>query len=151
MTRETREMVQESWTLVLDRAPAAAQAFYDRLFDIDPQLGRLFRGADMGEQGRALMRVITTVVRGLGGEAGGAAGPAGTTDPWESAHQMIVGGALFTMLERSLGERFVSPLRAAWMEVFSMHGAEIRRAALGGEGTSRVVPLQRRRLREIAH
>ncbi|HEX6749646.1 MAG TPA: hypothetical protein VF092_20310 [Longimicrobium sp.] len=147
MTYETRDRVQESWAAVLDHAPAAAQAFYDRLIDIDPQLGRHFRGTEMRERERELMRALTALVRNLG-EEWRAGGVEAAADPWESAHEMVVCGALFTMLERALGAGFTPALRAAWMEVFSAHAAEIRQAALGDAG-SRVVPLHERQRRLV--
>jgi hemoglobin-like flavoprotein len=143
MTIATSAQVQESWAAVLDRAPGAVQAFYDRLLDIDPQLGRLFRGVDMGEQGRALVRTLTAIVRELDGPLPAPALPHGGT--WETAHLMVVGNALFALLEHALGVALTSPLRAAWMAVFAAHASEIRRAALGAGGVSRVVPLERRR------
>jgi hemoglobin-like flavoprotein len=143
MTTATCEMVQESWDAVLGRGTGAAEAFYERLLDIDPQLGRLFRGTDMGEQGRTLMRALTAIVRrGRHLRAVGTPLPA---ESWESTHLMVVGSALFALLEHGLGVAFTSPLRAAWMDVFAANAAEIRAAALGGVGSSRVVPLERRR------
>ena len=77
------------------------------------------------------------------------AAPGLVGDAWESAHQMVVAGAFFFMLDRVLGPGFVPALRSAWLEVFSAHGAEIRRAALGHAGTARVVRHHHRRLVEI--
>ena len=150
MTSETRLLVQESWAAVLESAPAAAEAFYRRLLDIDPQLGRFFRDADMGQQGRMLMQAVTGI-RGRPGEAprDTLPAPGSAGDPWESAHQMVVAGAFFSMLDRVLGPRFVPPLRSAWMEMFSAHGAEIHHAALGHAGIARMVPPLRGRLVEI--
>ena len=142
MTRDTRVLVQESWAAVLDHAPAAAEAFYDRLIDIDPQLGRLFRGADMAEQGRDLMRALTRMVRDLGAEPRPGDDPHAPADGWEGAQLMVLAGALFRLLQRGLGEGFTPALRTAWMEFFTTHAAEVREAALGDAGTSRVVPLR---------
>lgn len=145
MTSETRVLVQESWAAVLDNAPAAAEAFYERLLDIDPHLGRMFAGIDMGEQGVALIRSLTTIVRGLR-ERPSLGDPYETSDDWEGAHLMVLAGALFALLERGLGERFTAPLRAAWMEVFTTCAGEIRKAALGNAIPSRVAPLKHLRV-----
>src|SRR5215475_8356556 len=58
-------LVQESWEQVLPIADTAAQLFYQRLFELDPSLRRLFAQTDMAEQRKKLMQIITVAVRGL--------------------------------------------------------------------------------------
>jgi methyl-accepting chemotaxis protein len=139
-TLDARALVQESWNRVLPGAPAAAEAFYERLTDLDPQLGRLFRGVDMAERGRHLTRAITPLVRAWA-EADGPERTEGHA--WENPHLAVVASALFAMLERGLGPCLTASIRGAWLDFFACHAAELREAALGGTGSSRVVPLQR--------
>ncbi|HEX8246113.1 MAG TPA: hypothetical protein VF541_21545 [Longimicrobium sp.] len=136
MTSDTRLLVQDSWAAVLERVPAATEAFYSRLADIDARFGGILRGDVASRQELALIRSITKIVEKLGDAADAALRePAPPADARESAEQMMVAGALFCMLEAVLGPRFVPALRSAWMEVFSTHAAEIRAAALRQDGS----------------
>ena len=64
MTPTQIEHVQSSWEQVVPIAKDAASLFYDRLFTIAPHTRTLF-GSDIDEQGKKLMTILTTVVRGL--------------------------------------------------------------------------------------
>lgn len=64
MTPNQIDLVQTSWEQVVPIAKDAAALFYNRLFEIDPSLRKIF-GDDIEEQGKKLMTVLTTVVRGL--------------------------------------------------------------------------------------
>ena len=58
------ELVKNSFKKVEAIADAAAALFYGRLFELDPSLRALFKG-DLKKQGRLLMQMIATAVRGL--------------------------------------------------------------------------------------
>jgi len=142
MNPESKALVQESWEHVLPSAGTFADLFFDRLLDLDPQLGRLFRATDMDEQGRRVVRAITTAVRGLG-------------DEWHSssrsafvppAGRPVVTEALLDSLAGVLREEFTPRVKGAWKEFCSGRATDLRAAALGDTGTSRVVPLARRLL-----
>ena len=64
MTRRQKELVRESWARSAAAADELAQAFYGRLFELDPALRRLFP-ADMTAQRRKLIATIGTAVDGL--------------------------------------------------------------------------------------
>lgn len=64
MTPHQIQLVQTSWEQVVPIAKDAAALFYNRLFELDPSLRKIF-GDDIEEQGKKLMTVLTTVVRGL--------------------------------------------------------------------------------------
>ena len=64
MTPEQTMLVKSSWEKVLPISDKAAELFYGRLFELDPDLKSLFKG-DMEEQGRKLMRMISTAVAAL--------------------------------------------------------------------------------------
>lgn len=139
MTSESKALVQESWDLLLPSAGAFAEHFFDRLLDLDPQLGRLFRATDMGEQGRRVVRAITTAVRGLENES-----PSSRAAFVPPAARPVVTEALLDSLAAVLGEGFTPRVRVAWKEFCSGRATELRSVALGDTGTSRVVPLARR-------
>src|SRR5581483_4542570 len=64
MTPEQVELVQSSWQKVLPIKEQAAQIFYTKLFDLDPNLKPLFKG-DIQKQGKKLMQMIDVAVRSL--------------------------------------------------------------------------------------
>lgn len=143
MPPETGPTVQECWTQVLACGTAATEAFFERLLDLDPQLGRLFRGSDMNERGRRLTRAINRVVRGSPG--GPPERPISPEEVWENPHLAVIASALFAMLERGGGATLTAAARAAWIDLFARHATEIRTATLGECGSSRVVPLNHSR------
>ena len=57
-------LVQQSFALVAPIAQQAGALFYDRLFDLDPNLRRLFPG-DLREQSQKLMQMLAVAVRSL--------------------------------------------------------------------------------------
>jgi nitric oxide dioxygenase len=58
-------LVQDSFAKVTPISEQAAVLFYDRLFEIAPQVKVLFPN-DMAEQRRKLMVMLAAVVKGLG-------------------------------------------------------------------------------------
>ena len=64
MTAAQKVLVQQSFAKVVPQADVAAALFYGRLFDLDPGLRSLFKG-DITEQGRKLMTMLATAVKGL--------------------------------------------------------------------------------------
>ncbi|MBZ0256993.1 hemin receptor, partial [bacterium] len=64
MTPAQVELVQSSWQKVAPISEQAAELFYGRLFELDPTLKPLFK-ADIKEQGKKLMQMISVAVNGL--------------------------------------------------------------------------------------
>ena len=64
MTPEQVRLVQESFAKVAPIADQAAVMFYDRLFELAPQVKTMFP-ADMTEQRRKLMATLAFAVNGL--------------------------------------------------------------------------------------
>ena len=67
VTLQQKELAQDTWERVESVSGPAARLFYDRLFEINPQLRALFPAEkrEMEEQGSKLMQMITIAVRGL--------------------------------------------------------------------------------------
>jgi hemoglobin-like flavoprotein len=118
------KLVQDSFRSVAPIADAAAGMFYARLFELDPQLSRLFKG-DPKEQGRKLMQMIGAAVRGLDDleklvpvvqnlgrrHVGYGVMP---------GHYETVGSALLWTLEQGLGAAFTPQVEAAWLETYTL-------------------------------
>lgn len=124
MTPEQKELVQASFEKVKPMADAAATLFYGRLFDLDPNLERLFKG-DLEGQGRKLMHMIGLAVKGLNhpaellpllhelGERHAAYGVA-------ERDYDTVGAALLWTLKRGLGDAFTAKVSEAWTAVYEL-------------------------------
>lgn len=133
MTPEQIALVKDSFTKVLPIKDAAAAAFYDRLFTLDPALKPLFKG-DMAEQGRKLMMAIGTVVASLD--------RLDTVLPTvqamarrhvgygvQDSHYATVGAALLDTLAGAFGPAFTPELRDAWAIAYgALSGAMIEAA-----------------------
>lgn len=58
------ELIQNSFDLVKPISSEAAELFYSRLFELNPNVKKLFK-SDMKEQGQKLMKSLSVVVSGL--------------------------------------------------------------------------------------
>lgn len=117
-------LVQNSFKKVEPIADTAAQIFYDKLFEYDPSLKRLFKG-DMKQQGRKLMSLLKVAVNGLN-----------NLDKLVPALQELadrhidygvqvedytpVGNALLFALKQGLGADFTPEVREAWVNVYQI-------------------------------
>jgi len=124
MTQNRVTLVQTSFASVAPIAGVAADLFYDRLFEIAPDVRRMFPN-DLAEQKKKLMTMLGTAVAGLSKpdsllpmvRALGArhAGYGVTAE-----HFPPVGAALIWTLEKGLGEAFTPEVKAAWVEVYGV-------------------------------
>jgi hemoglobin-like flavoprotein len=124
MNPSTPALVQASFAQVQALGPQVATLFYARLFEIDPELRRLFK-SDLGDQGQRLLAMLgqavallsqperlLPVLRQLGARHQGYG--------VEARHYATVGQALLDTLEAGLGAAFTPALRAAWTEVYGV-------------------------------
>jgi hemoglobin-like flavoprotein len=70
LTDEQKNLITDSWRLVVPIADTAADLFYRRLFELKPEYRKLF-GEDLAGQKQKLLQMLAFVVRSL--EWGGAA------------------------------------------------------------------------------
>ena len=118
MTPEQVARVQETWEKVVPIQDTAANLFYGKLFELDPQLRPLFP-EDMTEQKKKLMVMITTAVRGLTKldqilPAVQDLGRRHVGYQVTPAMYDTVGAALLDTLEKGLGEDWDEPTKEAW-------------------------------------
>jgi len=124
MTPDQIRLVQSSFARVKPEAKTAAEAFYRRLFEIDPSLRGLFHGS-MAQQGERLMQMIGAAVGLLGRpetlfpvlHALGARHVGYGVRP---AHYDTVGTALLQTLAQALGEAFTPAHHDAWAALFGV-------------------------------
>ena len=114
--------VKNSWSYVLIDREETGEAFYQKLFELDPTLYPLFQG-DIKLQAKKLINMITLMVARLQklddirheiGELGKRHVTYGTIP----AHYQTVGKALLYTLEDKLGARWSEEMREAWTEVY---------------------------------
>ena len=65
MDSEQIVLVQSTWESVLQISETATELLYKRLFETDLSASALFAEVDMKEQGRLLINMIDTAVKGL--------------------------------------------------------------------------------------
>jgi hemoglobin-like flavoprotein len=122
MTPEQIALVQDSFAKVAPISETAAVLFYNRLFEIAPQVKAMFP-SDMTEQRRKLMAMLAAVVHGLGNlesilPAASALATRHVSYGAKAEHYPVVGAALLWTLEQGLGEGWTPELAEAWSTAY---------------------------------
>src|SRR6202790_3629543 len=122
MTPKQIALVQDSFAKVVPISDQAAILFYDRLFEIAPQVKAMFP-ADMTEQRKKLMAMLAAVVNGLGNlesilPAASALAKRHLSYGAKPAHYPVVGSALLWTLEKGLGDGWTPQLADAWTAAY---------------------------------
>ena len=123
MTPEQVKLVQDSFKKVAPIADQAAVLFYDRLFEIAPQV-RPMIPADMTEQRKKLMTTLGVVVAGLNNlpsvlPAASALAKKHVGYGVKPEHFPIVGEALLWTLEKGLGPDWTPDTKTAWVAAYT--------------------------------
>jgi nitric oxide dioxygenase len=123
MTPDQTKMVQDSFAKVAPISDQAAILFYDRLFEIAPQVKAMFP-ADLTEQRKKLMATLAVVVNGLTNldtvlPAASALAKRHVGYGARPEHYPVVGAALLWTLEKGLGEAWTPELAEAWTDAYS--------------------------------
>jgi hemoglobin-like flavoprotein len=121
MNAQQKYLVQSSFEMVAPIADTAAALFYGRLFELDPSLRPMFT-ADLKEQGKKLMNMLTLAVRGLDKleQLVPALGRRHAGYGVTPEHYNTVGTALIWTLEKGLGEAFTPEVKEAWIAVYTL-------------------------------
>ncbi|MFT4901641.1 MAG: hemoglobin-like flavoprotein [Lentimonas sp.] len=127
------KLVQDSWELCVPIADKAAELFYGKLFELDPELRPLFT-SDIVEQGKKLMMMMTTAVRGLSRldqivPAVQAMGKRHVGYGVKEQHYDTVGAALLWTLGQGLGDAFTAEVEAAWVKTYVLLSTTMKDAA----------------------
>src|SRR6478735_3895827 len=123
MTPSQVDLVQISFAKVSPIADTAARLFYDRLFEIAPEVRPLFH-RDMKEQGRKLMTTLALVTKGLTNldailPAARSLATKHVSYGVTAEHYQPVGDALLWALEQGLGSDFTPEVRDAWLAAYT--------------------------------
>jgi len=128
MDQKTVTLVQESFEKVKPIASTAAEIFYTKLFEIDPNLKSLFPGDPtdpaMKEQGNKLMTMLGAAVAGLSNLDAlipvlEGLGKRHVDYKVEPSHYDTVGVALLDTLKAGLGDGFTTEVKEAWASVYT--------------------------------
>jgi hemoglobin-like flavoprotein len=122
MTPDQVKLVQQSFAKVAPISETAAVLFYDRLFEIAPQVRAMFP-VDMTKQRKKLMATLAAVVSGLANlesilPAASALAKRHVAYGARAEHYPVVGSALLWTLEKGLGEAWTPELAAAWTAAY---------------------------------
>jgi hemoglobin-like flavoprotein len=122
MTPSQIKLVQDSFARVTPISDQAAIMFYDRLFEVAPQVRVLFPD-DISEQRRKLMATLAVVVRGLSDlpsilPAASALAKRHVGYGAVAEHYPVVGGALLWTLEKGLGDGWTPEVAEAWTAAY---------------------------------
>lgn len=133
VTSRQKTLVQESFAALEPIVEDATALFYQRLFEMDPAVRRIFP-QDMTSQHRKLAQMLTAAVKGLDHldrlipvvqELGRRHAGYGVTD----AHYDTVGAALLWTLGKGLGRGFTPELQDAWATVYGVLASVMKDAA----------------------
>ena len=124
MTPENIALVQDSFAKVAPIAETAADIFYDRLFEIAPEVRPLFPEI-MTDQKKKLMQMLATAVNGLKNleaivPAVQNLGARHEAYGVKEEHYASVGAALLFTLGKGLGDDFTPEVEAAWTETYGV-------------------------------
>lgn len=134
MTPAQKETLRETWQNVVPIADTAAAMFYDRLFEIDPTLRRLFGGTDMAGQREKLVEALSLVLENLDDlealiptleDLGSRHVAYGV----KTGHYETVGEALLWTLEQGLGETWSPTAADAWALAYGFVAGAMQRGA----------------------
>lgn len=122
MTPSQIELVQNSFAKVAPISDQAATIFYDRLFEIAPQVRAMFPD-DLTEQRKKLMGTLAVVVGGLSNletvlPAASALAKRHVGYGAKPEHYLVVGSALLWTLEKGLGDAWTDGVAAAWTAAY---------------------------------
>ncbi len=135
LTPRQVELVQSSFSTVEPMVATAAELFYKRLFEIEPEAAALFK-TDMGQQGRKFMQVLALAVGSLPSIS--TLAPIVQRLGLRHAHLGVkvehydsVQQALLWTLALILQDEYTDEVRSAWATAYAMLAGVMKEAAWG--------------------
>lgn len=117
-------LIRESWKTIQPRGEALAEAFYARLFELDPAIRDLFAAAAMDSQGAKFVAMLAEVVRLVHDpdrfeEVLADSGERHAGYGVVARHYRTVGEALLWALDHALPDGLHPDAREAWAEAYT--------------------------------
>ena len=133
MTPRQIGLIGVTWEKVLPIADTAAEIFYGKLFELNPDLKPLFKG-DLTEQGKKLMTMLDTVVKSLKNlevimPAAQASGKRHASYGVKDEDYDTVANALIWTLAQGLGDDFTDEVKEAWVAAYTVLSSVMKDAA----------------------
>ena len=134
MTNKQIDLVKSSWAIVATIDPVTVGGiFYNRLFEIAPQLKDMFRNP-MPEQSKKLLAMISYVIRKLDKledilDEVAKLAQRHVSYGVKPGHYTTVGEALIWTLEKGLGENWNTELKEAWTVCYDILSSAMINAA----------------------
>ena len=126
-------LLRSSWDLLRPHSGAASSAFYERLFELEPSIRKLFRG-DLEAQRIKLVHMLEWImahmeddvilIAGLQQMGKRHAAYGVTAD-----HYAPVGSALTHMFQHTLGADFTPDMEDAWISAYAFLSSEMEHGA----------------------
>ena len=136
MTPRQIDLIRASRAAVEPISDDAARLFYDRLFELDPAIKRLFARTDMAAQRRILMQTLTLLVSSLDDfetvtPVLAALGRVHAGFGVRLGHYDTVEAALLWALDRGLDDAFDDETADAWATAYSAVASVMIEGAAG--------------------
>jgi len=137
ITPQQKQLVQKTWVMVVPIADTAAELFYGRLFELEPEYRKMFKN-DMTEQGKKLMKTINIAVEALDDveplipvlkQMGADHAGYGV----QERDYNVVGAALLWTLDKGLGDAFTDEVKNAWGAVYELLASVMKEGAAEAE------------------
>ena len=124
MTPKQKDLVQQTFTLVKPTADETGKLFYNRLFEIAPELKHLFKD-DITIQRMRFMNIFEIAIAYLDNVTSiaplvQALAKRHVTYNVKAEYYQLMGEAFLWALEQSLGEAFTPEVKEAWDVVYTM-------------------------------
>lgn len=144
MSKTLAERLAPSWARVQPRLSELAACFYARLFELDPELRRLFAETDWPSQETKFTASLVSIVKYVSMPdrllpMAAELGRQHVTYGVEDAHYTTVGNALLWALDELGVQPFDADDRLAWTEAYTLVSAVMRRSAMMTTGEARAV------------
>jgi hemoglobin-like flavoprotein len=134
MNAERKRLVQETWEAIARNHDRVAIAFYERLFEIDPDARALFAKTNMSAQRLKFVEMLGEIVRNLDLPSAliptvSALGKRHVGYGVRDADYDRVREALFAAIAGELNAGFTDEVRDAWEEAYALTAAVMKRGA----------------------
>ena len=133
MTPKQIGLIGVTWDKVLPISETAAELFYGKLFELNPELKPLFKG-DLKEQGKKLMTMLDVVVKSLDNleaiiPAAQASGARHVGYGVKDEDYDTVAEALLWTLGQGLSDDFTDEVKEAWTAAYVILSGVMKDAA----------------------